>query len=104
MTVPDTGFDAVAYAREDLAPLLARMIALTEADGQEEQTYYFENLRQALETAEDQGDLIQLFFNLSAANFLGFDYAPPVAVLLDRLLEKAELLSESQTVPLAEKH
>jgi len=35
---------------------------------------------------------------------MGFEYAMPVVILLDQLLDKAELLSELQSVPFAEKH
>ena len=104
MSSSDASFDAMAYARQDLTPILVQMIALTKKEGQLEQAYYFENLHKALEEADNQGDLIEVFFNLSAANFLGFDYAASVAILLDQLLEKAELLSESQMVSLSEKH
>ncbi len=97
-------FDAVAYAQRELVPLLKQITAATAAEGQTDQTFYFQNLLEGIGQATHEGDLIEVFFNLSAANFMGFDYAMPVVVLLDQLLEKAELLSESQAVPLAEKH
>ena len=64
MSSSDASFDAMAYARQDLSPILVQMIALTEKEGQLEQAYYFENLHKALEEADNQGDLIEVFFNL----------------------------------------
>ena len=99
-----TEFDAVSHARQELLPLLNIIFSLKETKGWADQAYYFKNLQDGIIGAKNQGDLIEVFFNLSAANFMGFEYAMPVVTLLDQLLEKAELLSESQTVPFAEKH
>ena len=46
--------------------------------------------------ASNSGDLIEVFFNLSAAHFMNFSYSDAATHTLDKLLEKSILLSESQ--------
>ena len=89
-------FDPVDYAKTALVPLADELIACADAAGSAEQQLYFGAIRAGLATATNAGDLIEVFFNLSAANFMGFDYTPETALVLDRLLEKSELLAEAQ--------
>ncbi len=95
-------FDPQEYARQEILPLLSQLVEMTSQ--RQEQAAYFGMLAQHVRDAQDNGDLVQAFFSLSSANFLGFDYAPEVAQILNTVLERAELLSASQTVPLAERH
>tara|TARA_B100000676_G_scaffold75998_1_gene75564 strand:- start:2636 stop:2950 length:315 start_codon:yes stop_codon:yes gene_type:complete len=97
MLMRDTNFDPVKYAKTELTPLIDELI--TYADGEEasDQLLYFSGIRDSILNASNPGDLIEVFFNLSAANFLNFDYSVESAVLLDRLLEKSILLTESQS-------
>jgi hypothetical protein len=95
-------FDPQEYARQEILPLLSRLGEMTAQ--RREQADYFNTLAKSLRDAKDNSDLVQAFFTLSSANVMGFDYAPKVAQLLDTVLERAELLSASQTVPLAERH
>ena len=92
----DTQFDPIDYAKTALVPLAEELIACADAAGSAEQSLYFDKLRAGLASAANAGDLIEVFFNLSAANFMGFDYTPETALVLDRLLEKSQLLAESQ--------
>jgi len=95
----DIQFDPVDYAKTKLVPLADELIACADAAGSADQLLYFRKIRAGLASAGDAGDLIEVFFNLSAANFMGFDYTPETALVLDRLLEKSELLAESQGAP-----
>ncbi len=95
-------FDPQEYARQEILPLLSQLAEMTAQ--RREQADYFKSLVTSLRAAKDKSDLVQTFFTLSSANVMGFDYAPKVAKLLDTVLERAELLSASQTVPLAERH
>ena len=90
----DNQFDPVDYAKTVLA-LADELIACADAAGSAEQQLYFGAVRRVWRQHKC-GDLIEVFFNLSAANFMGFDYAPETALVLDRLLEKSELLAEAQ--------
>jgi hypothetical protein len=95
----DNQFDPVDYAKTALVPLADELIACADAAGSAEQQLYFGAVRAGLASATNAGDLIEVFFNLSAANFMGFDYTPETALVLDRLLEKSQLLAESQGAP-----
>ncbi len=95
----DNQFDPVDYARTALVPLADKLIACADAAGSAEQQLYFGAVRAGLASATNAGDLIEVFFNLSAANFMGFDYTPETSLVLDRLLEKSELLAEAQSAP-----
>ena len=95
----DNQFDPVDYARTALVPLADELIACADAAGSAEQQLYFGAVRAGLASATNAGDLIEVFFNLSAANFMGFDYTPETSLVLDRLLEKSELLAEAQSAP-----
>ena len=95
----DNQFDPVDYAKTTLVPLADELIACADAAGSAEQQLYFGKVKAGLASATNAGDLIEVFFNLSAANFMGFDYTPETALVLDRLLEKSELLAEAQGAP-----
>ena len=97
--MPDNQFDPVEYAKMALVPLADELIACADAAGSAEQQLYFGAVRAGLASATNAGDLIEVFFNLSAANFMGFDYTPETALVLDRLLEKSVLLAEAQGAP-----
>ena len=87
----NTRFDPIDYAKTALVPLADELIACAAAAGSTEQSLYFDKVRAGLASAANAGDLIEVFFNLSAANFMGFDYTAETALVLDRLLEKSEL-------------
>jgi hypothetical protein len=90
-----TGFDPLAYARTDLAPLLRSLCELTEDEEENAQHGFFSRILHAIEAGDDSGDLAGAFMELSTAAFLGFRYSPTVAMVLDRALEKAQLLAQS---------
>lgn len=93
----DSNFDPVKFAKTELSPLIDELIAHADRDDASDQLTYFSGIKNSILNASDSGDLIEVFFNLSAANFLNFDYSVESAVLLDRLLEKSILLTESQS-------
>ncbi|MCH9673366.1 MAG: hypothetical protein K0U93_18145 [Gammaproteobacteria bacterium] len=101
MTEP---FDAITYANQTLAPLLAELCALTDSPGTHDQFAYFSLLHQQITGASDPGDIAEAFFNLSTSAFMGFHYDGHVAEVLDELLERAELLSETLAVSPGERH
>jgi hypothetical protein len=88
-------FDAVAHAKQEIAPLVAELCTLAEEEGRADQRLFFGRVLAALEAAAHTDDLAGPFMELSTSAFLGFAYSPPVALLLDRVLERAQHLSES---------
>jgi hypothetical protein len=92
----DVSFNPVDYAKTQLLPLVDELMACADQDGAYDQLIYFGNIKDGLISAADSGDIIEVFFNLSAANFMNFDYPQKISILLDKLLEKTELLAESQ--------
>ena len=69
---------------------------LSEKYGNMDQITYFLSIKNEILSASQTDDLIEIFFHLSSANFLGFDYPSDVTVLLNDLLDKSILLSETQ--------
>ena len=96
-------FDPLEYAKREMAPSLARLIAMTE-DAAPEQHAFFLQLNSQLAGAKWPEDLLEMFVNLSTAAFLGFVYEPEVADTLDRVLAIAEGLSEALSVDDTERH
>ena len=92
----NSNFDPVKFAKTELNPLIDELIAHADRDNASDQLTYFSGIRDGILNASNSGDLIEVFFNLSAANFLNFEYSKESAILLDRLLEKSILLTESQ--------
>ena len=100
----DFNFDPVNYAKTELTPLIEKLIACANENGKTDQLTYFSGIKNSILNAYDPEDLIEVFFNLSAANFLNFEYSPESAIVLDRLLEKSILLTESQNANDEELH
>jgi len=92
----DVGFNPVDYAKTQLLPLVDKLMACADQERAYDQLIYFGNIKDGLISAANSGDIIEVFFNLSAANFMNFDYSQKTSALLDKLLEKSELLAESQ--------
>ena len=86
---------AITDARNQLDPLLA---ALAQQLGEEEQSTqqaFFNRIRTSIQSAQDEVDLAGPFMELSTTAFVGFEFSPSAAVLIDRILEKAENIADS---------
>lgn len=97
-------FDPIEHVRENLVPLLSAIVISVEEEGNAQQASFFRRVRGGLETADDPVDLAEPFMELSAAAFMGFDYSPPVAMLLDQLLMHASQLTEALSIDDDEVH
>ncbi|MEM7253098.1 MAG: hypothetical protein AAF493_16910 [Pseudomonadota bacterium] len=97
-------FDPLGYAREEIQPLVQRLCELTEAFGADDQLAYFTMLLNQITNARDPLDLANAFANLSTSAFMGFDYEPTVLFVLDEVLARAEILSETLSVTPDERH
>lgn len=87
-------FDPVAYAREELVPLLRALCALSESASSPDQQRFFTAILAGIERARDGVDLAEPFMELSMSAFMGFRYDSASAMLLDELLAKAQQLTE----------
>ena len=87
-------FEPLDYAQNQLAPLLGAIVASVEAEQKPDQERFFGAILRAIEGARDATDLAEPFMELSMSAFVGFDYSPSVAMLLDQLLLHAQQLSE----------
>jgi hypothetical protein len=87
-------FDPVAYARDDLVPLLRALCSLAESDAKADQQRFFAAILAGIERARDGVDLAEPFMELSMSAFMGFRFDGATAMLLDELLVKAQALTE----------
>jgi len=84
--------------------MLEELCALTADEGHAGQHAFFERVLGGILAAQDAEDLAGPFMELSTSAFLGFDYAPGTALLLDRVLEEAQRLAESLAVDARDVH
>ena len=87
-------FDPVEHAREQIAPLLRALVYAVEEEGRDDQARFFGAIQKGVERARDGTDLAEPFMELSMSAFVGFDYSPSTAMLLDQILLQAQQLSE----------
>lgn len=100
----DPGFDPVQYAHQELVPLLDALCQLAAVETAEDQERFFSAILRGVESASDATDLAEPFMELSMSAFVGFQFSPPVAMILDSLLEKAQHLTEALSLDAEEVH
>lgn len=103
MTGPEA-FDPLAYSREELLPMLEALCTLIEPDGPESQLAFFRSACRGIEQAADASDLADVFLHLSMSAFQGFAFTPATSLLLDRVLERAQAVSEALSIADGERH
>ena len=86
---------AITDARNQLDPLLEALAAQLGEEGQSTQQAFFNRIRTSIQRAQDEVDLAGPFMELSTTAFVGFEFSPNAAVLIDRILEKAETIADS---------
>ena len=97
-------FEPLEYAQEQLVPILDVLRESAEAEGKADQAAFFGRIHAGMTNAHDAVDLAEPFMELSASAFMGFDFSPPVAMLLDQLLLYASQLSEVLSLDEGEIH
>ena len=97
-------FEPLEYAQEQLVPILDVLRESAEAEGKADQAAFFGRIHAGMTNARDAVDLAEPFMELSASAFMGFDFSPPVAMLLDQLLLYASQLSEVLSLDEGEIH
>jgi hypothetical protein len=97
-------FEPLDYARNEIAPLLRAIVVSVEEEERADQVRFFSAILNGVENARDATDLAEPFMELSMSAFVGFDYSPPTAMLLDQVLLHAGQLSEVLSLDDEERH
>lgn len=97
-------FDPIEYANEELAPLLRALCVLVRQEDHADQGGFFASVLAGVENADEGGDLADPFMQLSMSAFMGFEFSPAAAMLLDQILAKAQLLTESLSLDASRIH
>lgn len=88
-------FDPLTWAREELAPALLGLRQLAEEEEKPDQQDFFARIARGVSNANEVEDLAGPLMELSTSAFRGFQLSAPVTFLLDQVLDKASLLTES---------
>ena len=82
----------VTLVRNELGPLLDRLIIQLEDDGNLTYRAHFLRIRKRLKRANDDWELASPIIDLSAAAAMGFRFSGAADVLVARILTKSERL------------
>jgi hypothetical protein len=97
-------FDPVTWAHEELIPIARALCELVESEGESEQGRFFSAVLNGLEVASTGVDLADPLMLLSTSAFRGFSFSAGAALLLDRLLDGSQQLSELLSLDESEVH
>ena len=91
-------------ARNQISPLLERLIHQLDAEGSATQRRFFDRIRRSLEHARYDAELVTSIRELTSSAAVGFRFSSDADVLIARILEKAEELAEELTAPPQTRH
>jgi hypothetical protein len=81
----------VTLARNEISPLLDRLILQLEAEGRLTQRAHFRRIQRRIEVAHNEWDLTPPIIDLSSASAMGFNFFTAHA-LVARILDKTQVL------------
>ncbi len=81
-------------ARNEIGPLLDRLIVQLDAEGSATQKAYFKRIRRVLYHAQDELELATPIQELSTTTVVGFHFSSDADALIARILEKAQHLAD----------
>ncbi|NCF32698.1 MAG: hypothetical protein GWP50_03910 [Proteobacteria bacterium] len=84
--------ETVTLVRNELGPLLDRLITQLEHEGKLTHQAHFSRIRSRLNCANDDWELASPIIDLSTANAMGFQFSRTADVLVARLLSKSQRL------------
>lgn len=87
------------HARAQLGPLTRQLLASIDVDAKPMEAAFFADVNTRLHLMRDEGDLAELFFELSSTAFRGFAFTEDQAGLIDRLLGAAEEIAFALSAP-----
>ncbi len=96
--------DFVASVRAQLDPLFEDVMAALDAEDNAFPMAFFALLRTQLAGAEEEADVLSLFFELSTTAFQGFVFSPREAQSVDALLAACEQVSQTMTADDGHRH
>jgi hypothetical protein len=96
--------DLVDNARAQLEPLLEAVIRQLHAERNSAPVPFFSLLFVHLQQIQDEGDLANLFFELSTTAFQGFEFSESQAALVDQLLGVCESIAFTLSAPSTDAH
>ncbi|MDA1073279.1 MAG: hypothetical protein O3A63_00780 [Proteobacteria bacterium] len=86
-------------ARNEIGPLLDRLITQLESEGSATQSAYFNRIRRTLCAVNNDLELTTPIVELSTAPVVGFRFSHDADALIDRILVKvAQLAQELETI------
>ena len=83
----------VTLARNEISPLLDRLILQLEAEGRLTQRAHFRRI----EVAHNEWDLTPPMIDLSSASAMGFKFSSTADALVARILDKTKVLVDALT-------
>jgi hypothetical protein len=82
----------VTLARNEISPLLNRLIQQLEAEGRLTQRAHFRRIQRRIEVAHNDWDLKSPIIDLSSAAAMGFKFSSVADALVVRILDKTQVL------------
>lgn len=97
---PRTTTPHTMAVRNEISPLLDRLIAQLDVEGSATQRAYFARIHRSLLLARHDLEIATPILELSTTTAVGFRFSSDADVLITRILEKAEhLAAELETFP-----
>lgn len=91
-------------ARNQISPLLDRLIHQLDEEGSATQRAFFDRIRRSLDHARYDLELATSIRELTSSTAVGFRFSNDADVLIARIVEKAEELAEELTAPPQTRH
>lgn len=85
--------------RNEIAPLLDRLIHQLDSEGSATQRAYFLRIRRELERARHDVELATPIRELTSTSAVGFSFSSDADALIRRILKKAEELGRDLDIP-----
>lgn len=82
----------VTLARNEISPLLDRLILQLEAEGRLTQRAHFCRIQQRIEVAHNEWDIKSPIIDLSSASAMGFNFSSTADALVSSILDKTQVL------------
>jgi hypothetical protein len=96
---PETRMRHTTEARNQISPLLDRLIRQLDEEGSATQRAFFDRIRRSLDHARYDLELATSIRELSSSTAVGFRFSNDADVLMARILEKAEELARELSAP-----
>ena len=91
-------------ARNEIGPLLDRLISQLDVEGSATQCAYFARIRRSLYGARHDWDLATPIRELTTTTAVGFKFSHDADALINRILAKADALADELEYPAGRLH